>query len=112
MTAQPTGPGLVQQALTLSRIVAAGHATRDEAEQLVHHAATIAARASTMRGVGQRYHPDADDSAAIRLMHAAGGGGTVATAGEIRAALADRPAPAGLPPEHESGHAPGLAAAR
>jgi len=88
-------PDLIDTAVRIAGVVAAGRATRDDAEQLVHHGAAIAARASTMK-VGRRNSPSSDDSAAIRLMHAAGGGGTVATAGEIRAALAERP---GLPPQ-------------
>ncbi|MFH9299469.1 hypothetical protein [Streptomyces sp. NPDC017520] len=88
MTVQPD---LIDASVHLARVVAAGRATREEAEQLVHHGATIAARASAMRG-GQRHSSDDDAPAAIKLRNAAGGGGgTVATAGEIRAALAERP---------------------
>lgn len=90
MTAQPTGVDLVQEAVRLARAVAAGRATREDAEQLVALRATLARRTSATWSKRQQYRPDRDAPVAINLMNAVGNLAVVSTAGKIRAALAER----------------------
>ncbi|MER5277776.1 hypothetical protein ABT025_18735 [Streptomyces sp. NPDC002809] len=96
MTEQPTGPDLVQQTVTLSRTVAVGRATRDEAELLVSLGRAIAHRASDTFVTSQQYRHAWDDPAAIKMMNAVGNAAIVMAADEVRAALAERP---GMAPE-------------
>lgn len=96
MEAQPTGVDVVQEAVRLARVVAAGRATRDDAEQLVALGTRLARRASATWSVRQQYRRDRDESAAIALMRAVGNAAVVSTAGEVRAALAERPGMAPL----------------
>lgn len=91
MTAQPTGADLVQEAARLARAVATGRATHQDAEQLIALGATLARRTSATWSKRQQYRPDRNAPAAINLMNAVGNLAVVSSAGEIRAALAERP---------------------
>lgn len=95
MTAQPTGNDLVREVTRLARSVAAGRATPEDADQLVVLGTTLARRTSSTWSARQKRRPDRDAPVAINLMNAVGNAAVVTTAGEIRAALAQRP---GMPP--------------
>ncbi|MDR3079534.1 MAG: hypothetical protein LBV60_01150 [Streptomyces sp.] len=60
MTAQPTGADLVQEAVRLARAIAAGRATRGDAEQLIALGRTLARRTSATWSARQQYRPDRD----------------------------------------------------
>ncbi|MGW1226094.1 hypothetical protein [Streptomyces sp. NPDC002530] len=89
MTDQPAGVGLVREAVRLARAVAAGRATRADADRLVALGAWLAHRTSATWSRRQD-RPHRNASAAINLMRAVGNAAEVKTAGEIRAALAER----------------------
>ncbi|WP_327335092.1 hypothetical protein [Streptomyces anulatus] len=89
MTALPTGTTLVQMALQTARAVVAGHP--GAAQLLAGLAPRLSRQASATYRRSQHHEPNTG-SPAIDLMRAAGNSATVSTAGEIRAALATRPA--------------------
>lgn len=91
MAVDPTGADLVQEAVRLARAVAVGGATPDDAEQLVALGVKLARQTSRTWSVHQKYRPNRDAPAAIDLMNSVGNAAVVSTAGEIRAALAERP---------------------
>lgn len=89
MTATPTGTTLVHEALQAARGVVAGHP--GAAQLLVDLAPRLSGQASATYRRSQDHDPNSG-SPAIDLMRATGNSATVTTAGEIRAALAERPA--------------------
>ncbi|WP_228994382.1 hypothetical protein [Streptomyces sp. DH8] len=88
MTATPTGPTLVHQALQAARNAVAGHP--GAAQLLVDLAPRLSRQASTTYRRSQDHEPNSG-SPAIDLMRATGNSATVTTAGALRAALAERP---------------------
>ncbi|MGW0491161.1 hypothetical protein [Streptomyces olivaceus] len=98
MTAQPTGADLVHEAARVACTVATGRATRADAEQLVSLGRALAHWMGTAWSARQQHRPDRDAPAAINLMRAVGNAAVVSSAGEVRAALAERPAMA--PPDY------------
>lgn len=88
----PTGLDLVQETVRLSRALAAGAGKPGDAEQLVTLGKALARRSSATFQTRQQHHPRPGAPAAINLMNAVGNAAIVSTAGEIRSALAERPA--------------------
>jgi hypothetical protein len=90
MTIQPfpTGVDLVRETVRVARAVAAGE--RGHARRLVELGQALARQSSTTYRVDQEARPDSG-SAAIDLMRAVGNSALACTAGEVRAALAERP---------------------
>ncbi|MEV6810191.1 hypothetical protein, partial [Streptomyces sp. NPDC051129] len=89
MTTQlPTGVDLVRETVRVARAVAAGE--RGLAQHLVELGQALAHQSSATYRVDQDDRPDSG-SLDIDLMRAVGNSAIACTAGEVRAALAERP---------------------
>lgn len=87
-TRYPDGAHLVQETVRLARAVAAGES--GHAHDLVAHGVALARRCSDTYRTRQEHRPRTG-SIAHDLMHAVGNAAVVRTAGDVRAALAERP---------------------